>query len=312
MATENEYKNNRLEELGGSDFEIADGQPNIKGWDVKDENGQKIGEVDELLFDKQSLKVRYLIVDLEGNVFDLDTRDVLVPIGIAQLHEKDDDVILPGVTAEHLRSLPDYDKDQLDGDFESKVRNTFAGAGLTGAAVAGSHLPGSDDFYSHDHFNEDNLYRNRNRGTDEASRNYSDDASDRVTNTDEDTTIPVIREDLEVGKEEVERGGMRLRSRIVEIEASKDINLREEKVTVERTPVDRPASSNDIREESVEMIAKEEVPVVNKEARVVEEVTLNKEVNEREETVRDTVRNTEVDVEKTDGDKTNRDYNKGL
>jgi stress response protein YsnF len=60
------------------------------------------------------------------------------------------------------------------------------------------------------------------------------------------------------------------------------------------------------------MIAKEEVPVVNKEARVVEEVTLNKEVNEREETVRDTVRNTEVDVEKTDGDKTNRDYNKGL
>jgi uncharacterized protein (TIGR02271 family) len=312
MATENEYKNNRLEELGGSDFEIADGQPNIKGWDVKDENGQKIGEVDELLFDKQSLKVRYLIVDLEGNVFDLDTRDVLVPIGIAQLHEKDDDVILPGVTAEHLRSLPDYDKDQLDGDFESKVRNTFAGAGLTGAAVAGSQLPGSDDFYSHDHFNEDNLYRNRNRGTDEASGNYSDDTRDRVTNTEENTTIPVIREDLEVGKEEVERGGMRLRTRIVETEASKDINLREEKVTVERTPVDRPASPNDIREESVEMIAKEEVPVVNKEARVVEEVTLNKEVNEREETVRDTVRNTEVDVEKTDGDKTNRDYNKGL
>ena len=40
-----------------------------------------------------------------------------------------------------------------------------------------------------------------------------------------------------------------------------------------------------------------EVPVVNKEARVVEEISLGKEVTERDEVVRDTVRKTEVDVD---------------
>jgi uncharacterized protein (TIGR02271 family) len=279
MSNENEYTKNRLQELGGSDYEIADGQPNIKGWDVKDENGKKIGEVDELLFDAQSLKVRYLIVDLEGNVLDLDSRDVLVPIGIAQLHENDDDVILPGVTAEQLKSLPVYNKNEVSSDTETKVRNVFAGLGLAGAAATGAN-----DFYNHDHFNEDNLYQNRNKAT------------------GEDAVIPVIEEEIEIGKREVETGGTRLRSRIVEQQVNEDISLRQEKVTVERTPVDRPASSADIREESVEMVEREEVPVVNKEARVVEEVSLDKQVSEREETIRDTVRNTEIDIEKTDSD----------
>lgn len=61
----NENTNKRLQELGGSDFEIAEDQPDIRGWDVKDENGKKIGEVDELIFDEQSRKVRYIVLDLE-------------------------------------------------------------------------------------------------------------------------------------------------------------------------------------------------------------------------------------------------------
>lgn len=279
----NNNSNYHLQELGGSDYEIADGQPNIKGWDVKDESGRKIGEVDELLFDAQAQKVRYIVVDLEGNVFDLDTRDVLVPIGIAELHDKDDDVILPGVSAEQLRALPDYDKDAIGPDLESRVRSAFGGLGamgLAGAAVAGSPVATNDeDFYKHEHFNEDRLYKNRS------------------ADADSNETIPVIEENLEIGKREVNTGGMRLRSRVVEEDVSEDVNLRQEKVIVERNPVDRPATAADIREESVEMIERAEVPVVNKEARVVEEVSLDKDVTEREETVRDTVKKTEVDVE---------------
>lgn len=282
----NENKNRRLQELGGSDFEIADGQPNIKGWDVKDENGKKIGEVDELIFDVQTRKVRYIVLDLDDNDFDLDDRDVLVPIGIAQLHDKDDDVILPGVTADHLRSLPEYDEDDLTPDEENKVRAAFAGIGgaaLTGAALtSGTGSGADDDFYNHDHFNEDNLYRNRK------------------SDTDETETIPVIEEELQVGKREVEKGGIRLRTRIVENEAQEKINLREEKVHVERTPVDRPADATDLKEEQIEVTERAEVPVVSKEARVIEEVSLNKEVTETEKSIRDTVRSTEVDVERTD------------
>lgn len=287
MSTEN--KNKRLQELGGSDFEIAEGQPDIRGWDVNDANGKKVGEVEELIFDVESRKVRYIVLDLEGNVLDLDTRDVLVPIGIAELHQKDDDVILSTITAEQIRSLPAYDKNSIGSDIENKIRSVFGGVGS--AALAGTALSSNtgvdDDFYNHSHFDDNKLYRNR-----------TEDAS-------EATTIPVIQEELQVGKREVEKGGLRLRSRIVETPVEESINLRSEKIHIERTSVDRPADVNDLKEEQIELTERAEVPVVSKEARVVEEVSLNKEVTETEETISDTVRNTEVDIDRTTGKNSN-------
>ncbi|HZH67474.1 MAG TPA: PRC and DUF2382 domain-containing protein [Flavisolibacter sp.] len=287
MATDSNERHTRLQKLSGSDYEIMDGQPDIRGWDVKDDNGRQIGEVEELIFDVQSRKVRYIVLDMDDNELDLDDREVLVPIGIAQLHKEDDDVLLPGVTAEQLRALPEYDEDRFDTDSEEGVRNVFGGLGA-GALAGGSNA----DFYNHDHFNEDNLYRNRQQ----RDRNDSD----------ESTTIPVIKEELEIGKREVETGGIRLRSRVVEEQVSEEINLRQEHVNIERTAVDRPASESDLREEEIEMRERNEVPVVNKEARVVEEISLNKEVTERNETISDTVRNTEVDIDR-DEDKIRRD-----
>lgn len=280
MDTENN-RQTRLQKLGGSDFEIADGQPDIRGWDVKDASGKQLGEVDELIFDYESRKVRYLVLDLKDNEYDLEDRNVLVPIGIAELHGNDDDVILSNVSVDQLRSLPEYHEDRFDTEHESSVRNVFGGLG--GAALAGSSNK-DDDFYNHDHFNEDNLYRNRNKSND-------------VTTGD---TIPIIKEELQVGKREVETGGIRLRSRIVNRDVSENITLREENINVERTPVDRQASASDLREEEIELRQHAEVPLINKEARVVEEVSLNKEVTERDEVIKDTVRNTEVDVDRDD------------
>lgn len=293
MATENN-RNTRLQKLSGSDFEIVDGESDIRGWDVKDSSGKQIGEVQELVFDFESRKVRYLVVDLEDNDLGLDSRDVLVPIGIAELHESDDDVILNGVTAEQISSLPEYDEDRFDTEHETSVRNVFGGLGgetLAGGALAGGAIAASttnsgheDDFYNHEHFNDQNLYKNRSG------------------KSENDITIPVVEEELQVGKREVETGGVRLRSRIVEKDVSENINLREEKVNVERNTVNRPASEADLVEENIEVVEHAEVPVVNKEARVVEEVKLNKEVTERNETVSDTVLKTEVDIER-DNDK---------
>jgi sporulation protein YlmC with PRC-barrel domain len=202
----NEYNsNNRLQRLKGSDYEVKDGYTDIHGWDVKDSSGRTIGEVDDLLFDPTSRKVRYMVVDLDDNDFDLEERDVLIPIGAAQLHEKDDDVIIPNITAEQLRSLPEYDEDNFSQEHEHSIRGVFAGLGLAGATSAAAS---GTDFYEHDHFNEDNLYRNR--------KGLAQDSD----------TIPVIQENLEVGKREVETGGVRLRSRIVEEEVSENVSLR--------------------------------------------------------------------------------------
>jgi uncharacterized protein (TIGR02271 family) len=116
--------------------------------------------------------------------------------------------------------------------------------------------------------------------------------------------IPVIEEELRVGKREVEGGGVRVRTRVVERPVEEVVRLREERVNVERRPVNRPVTEADLnafREGQFELRERSEEAVVAKEARVVEEVAVNKEVGERTETVRDTVRSTDVDVEQTGG-----------
>ncbi|WP_207534224.1 YsnF/AvaK domain-containing protein [Desertivirga arenae] len=137
-----------------------------------------------------------------------------------------------------------------------------------------------------------------------SSENYTSSVdTNRISDRDSDITnrsIPVIEENLEVGKREVQSGGARLHSRIVERPVEEHIRLRSERVNVERNPVNREATSADFdtfKEGTIELTERKEIPVVNKEARVVEEVSLNKEVEETEETIRDTVRKTEIDVE---------------
>ncbi|SFE89715.1 YsnF/AvaK domain-containing protein [Spirosoma endophyticum] len=118
--------------------------------------------------------------------------------------------------------------------------------------------------------------------------------------TDSDQTIKVIEENLAVGKRTVETGGVRLRSRIVAKPVEESIRLREERVTVNRTPVNRPATAADLnafQDGQIELTEHAEVPVVSKTANVVEEISVGKDVSEREEVIRDTVRKTEVDVE---------------
>lgn len=125
----------------------------------------------------------------------------------------------------------------------------------------------------------------------------------------EETTIPIIEEQLNVGKKEVERGRARLRSRIIERPVEEHLRLREEHVHIERSAVNRPATEADLasfREGEVELTERAEVPVVSKESRVVEEVRVGKDVKEREETVKDTVRKTEVDVEERATENTHR------
>jgi uncharacterized protein (TIGR02271 family) len=117
----------------------------------------------------------------------------------------------------------------------------------------------------------------------------------------EEVAIPVVEEDIAIGKREVERGHVRIFSRVTEQPVEESVRLREEKVTVERRPVDRPATEADFAaagKEVIEMTETAEEPVVSKRTRVVEEVVVHKDVTERTETVRGTERRTDVDVQR--------------
>jgi uncharacterized protein (TIGR02271 family) len=118
------------------------------------------------------------------------------------------------------------------------------------------------------------------------------------------SSVPVVEEELKVGKRQVLRGGVRIYSRVVEQPVQESINLREERVRVERQPVNRPAEAADLRagqEQTIEVQEFAEEPVVSKEARVIEEVRVGKEASQKTETIRDNVRHTEVDVEQIPG-----------
>jgi uncharacterized protein (TIGR02271 family) len=114
------------------------------------------------------------------------------------------------------------------------------------------------------------------------------------------TSIPIIEEQLEVGKQIVQREGARVRSRIIEKPVEANLRLREEHIIVNRRPVDREATDADLtnfREGELVITEHAEIPVVGKQARVVEEIVIGKNVSEHVETVHETVRRNEVEVE---------------
>lgn len=144
---------------------------------------------------------------------------------------------------------------------------------------------------------------------DESAPAYSYDEAvaerDRYRTSDEGGSIPVIEEELQIGKRAVRRGGVRVYSRVVDQPVEENVELREERVTVDRRPVDRPVSERELsglRDQSIEVVEVTEEPVVQKRARVREEVVVGKETRRRTEKVRDTVRKTEVEVERLGGD----------
>jgi hypothetical protein len=110
-----------------------------------------------------------MIVDLDENELRLEHRKVLIPIGFAELDNGNDDVLIPNVSVDQLCSLPDYSRNSLTHEVERKISSVFGRKvnvepvkplqSSDRATVAGEDV--DPDFYSHEHYNTDNLYRNR-------------------------------------------------------------------------------------------------------------------------------------------------------
>lgn len=118
--------------------------------------------------------------------------------------------------------------------------------------------------------------------------------------SDTDQTLKVVEEQLVVGKHEVERGGVRVRSYVTETPVHEQIALRQERVNVERRPVDRDAGmvgDTAFQDRTIEVTATSEEAVVGKTARVVEEVVISKDVEVVNKDVEGTVRRHDVEVE---------------
>lgn len=130
------------------------------------------------------------------------------------------------------------------------------------------------------------------------------EASQEQEETEE--TVPVVEEQVSIGKRKVMRGGVRVTSTVTERPVQETLRLREEKVEVEQTSADRKLSPQEAEkafaQKTVELAETAEEAVISKEARVVEEVSLRKSAAEREETVQAKARRTDVKVEELEAE----------
>jgi uncharacterized protein (TIGR02271 family) len=133
------------------------------------------------------------------------------------------------------------------------------------------------------------------------ARSSNEAERDLVRDNGREEVIPIVEENLVVGKRDVNRGGVRVRSYVSEVPVHEQVRLRNERVNVERRRVDQPLSAAEgdaFRERTIDMTATGEEAVVGKNARVVEEVVVSKTAEEHVETIDDSVRKTEVEIER--------------
>jgi uncharacterized protein (TIGR02271 family) len=167
----------------------------------------------------------------------------------------------------------------------------MAATGATAGAAAASVGPSSDGSTT-------GVAAERGAATGAASTGAA--AAAAAARTGDTEAIPIVQEQIRIGKRVAQAGRVRVRSYVVETPVQEQVTLREERVQVERRPVDRPVTDADaaaFRDRTIEATETAEEAVVAKEARVVEEVVVRKTADERTETVSDTVRRTEVEVE---------------
>lgn len=283
MAAHNTQGTVPLSDL--KDFKVADGAPDVRGWDVKSDDGRKIGEVKELLVSPTERRVRYLCVKLDRDVAGGGDRDVLVPVGVARLDDKHDDVLIPASAVGSFQGLDAYTGGTPTRDYETSLRNRFGAAGAMGAGT---------DFYAHDTFDENRFYGNRH--------SLRDDAERRLIRTEEE---------LAVGKRQVQAGEVAVHKHVETEHVHRDVPVTREEVTVERRPITDAThrAGATITDDEIRVPVTEEELVVEKRAVPKEEIVIRKHAVTENRTVDETLRREQVDVDDTTrhlhGDRTN-------
>lgn len=132
------------------------------------------------------------------------------------------------------------------------------------------------------------------------------DRPSNIKEGDEDT-MTLAEEEVRVGKREVPAGRVRLRKYVESEPVSEDVELRRETAHVEREPIDRPVSESSLGEREIETELHEEEPVVSKEARAKEQLSLEKDAESRRETVTGEVRRERADLDEDEAARRRRE-----
>jgi uncharacterized protein (TIGR02271 family) len=230
----------------------------MHGAPVYDASGDKIGSVEEIFYDEDTREPEWIGI----GVGFFGTKRVLVPVEGARI---DGDVISVSYEKGVVKDSPDIDGDEIS---EATERDLYDYYGLQRFDAGASGDAG---------------FAGRAVGEREPEQ-----AEGSVTRSEEE---------LRVGKREVEAGTVRLRKWVATEPVEATVELRRERLRVDREPIDEPVQGHELSEEDVEVTLHREEPVVEKQTVGKERVSLSKDVDARTETVSDELRKERVEVE---------------
>jgi hypothetical protein len=143
-----------------SDLRVADGEPDIRGWEVVGKDRRAIGTVHDLVVDSAELRVRYMDVEIRSAAIDAEhDRHVLIPIGYARLDEDEDRVMVNTIATTAAGSLPAYEHAPITREEECALHETYAQA----SPAAGAMPERAQDYYGHDRFDDSRFWGRRDR-----------------------------------------------------------------------------------------------------------------------------------------------------
>lgn len=262
------------------DFRVAEGDPDVRGWDVISADGKRIGEVDNLLVDTGAMKVRYLDVEVDTEMIESDkNRHILIPVGYARLDESEDQVRVDSLDSSRLREFPEYRQGQITSEFETDIQNQFG----AGAAGVGGFAAGME------------------RGS--GGREFLGERK-----LEEDGHVTRSEEELEIGKHEERAGEVRLGKHVETEHVSRRVPVRHEEVVIEHRPAsERMGAEPKIGEDGeVRIPINEERLDVEKHVVPQEDVVVRKQERIDEETIEADLRRERVDIDR-EGDVDLRD-----
>jgi uncharacterized protein (TIGR02271 family) len=259
------------------DYEIAEGYPDVRGWDVRERGGKMVGRVHELLVDTGELRVRYIDVALDREFARGGDRHVLIPAGSVALDEGRDDVVLSGIAATQLGSLTPYTHSGVTREYEATL---LQGLGLGGAAGVGDA-----DFYRAQHFDDRRLFAGRPRPAGARS--------------EEKAQVTRAEEELAVGKRQVQAGEVGVRKTVETEHVRQQVPITREEVDIERRPIEAGADVRgaEFREDEIRIPVMAEEVVAEKRAVPKEQVIVRKRPVIQQQAVEADLRKERIEVD---------------
>lgn len=279
-----------------------DSLSHLDDYSVYVDQDNKVGSVEDGLFDDATGRFRYLIVDTGAWIFG---KKVLLPIGKAEFDTNDRRVYVRGLTKEQVENLPEYDRSKVvDYDQEERVRGVYRepmasqsapvsgttpvegmamdGMAMGGVAAMGGRTDYTSDTYDYDTHDED-LYR-------------------APATDDINQPIRLYEERLIADKQRMKAGTVRVGKHVETEEAQVSVPIEKERVVIERTtPTGTVAgdANHDFSDGEVASVeVYEEQANVRKEAFVREEVNVRKETEQEVVTEKANIRREELDIDK--------------